>query len=163
MSFKFKKVIIFLKKSIEGVKKFFIGRLLASLIIGICVFAVMKLLDSPLPWLIGLLTGIGNVVPTIGPIITYIISAIILLFMDPVQALYLLLVIIATQILDGLVLSPLISGKSAGMKPLIVIIITMMGGGLFGIPGVLLAVPVAIIVRVFYGVFIKKSDNQTKN
>ncbi len=152
----------FIKKSFHDVFKYFAGRLLASLIIGVCVFAVLTIIGTPLPWLFGLLAGLGNIIPTIGPIIVYAISALILIFLEPVQVLYLLFVTVGSQLLDGFVLNPIITGKSTQIKPIIVIILIMVGGSIFGIPGVLLAVPAAIIVRVFYSVFIKNKDISDK-
>ncbi|HBN86026.1 MAG TPA: hypothetical protein DDZ89_19535 [Clostridiales bacterium] len=153
----------FLSQSIIGVSKYVIGKLLTSLIIGVCMFAVMYLLDAPLPWLWGLLGGLGNTVPTVGIWIAYLISAIVLLFLEPIQALYLLIVTLALQLIDDWVLTPFITGKSADLKPLVVIIAVMAGSSLFGIPGVLLAIPVAIVVKIFYNIFLRKNKEDTGN
>lgn len=156
------KVLRFISQSIIGVSKYFLGKLLTSLIIGICMFAVMYILGAPLPWLWGLLGGLGNLVPTVGIWISFLISAVVLLFLEPIQALYLLIVTLALQLLDDWVLSPFITGKSTDLKPLVVIVAVMAGGSFFGIPGALLAIPVAIVIKVFYNVFFRKNKDETK-
>jgi predicted PurR-regulated permease PerM len=156
------KWVEFFKKSVKGITSYVLGKFIISLIIGVCVFAVLYLLDCPVSWLFGLLAGLGNLVPTVGPWFAFGISAVILVFIEPVQILYLLIAALAMQVVDNFLLTPFITGKSADIKPIIVVILITAGGALFGIPGILLAIPAAIVVKVFYRVFVQPKKDEPK-
>ena len=88
-----------------------------------------------------------NVIPFFGPFIGAIPSVFILLLEDPVEALYFIIIVVIIQQLDGNVIGPKIVGNAIGISSFWVLISVLIGGGLFGFPGMALGVPV---FAVFY-------------
>lgn len=117
------------------------GKLLDSLIIGIICFIGMSLFRMPLAVLISTVIGVTNVIPFFGPFIGAIPSIMILLIFDPIKALEFAIFVLVLQQFDGNILGPKILGDSTGLSALWVLVAIIVGGGLFGFPGMVLGVP----------------------
>ena len=117
------------------------GKLLDSLIIGIICFIGMSLFRMPLAVLISTVIGVTNVIPFFGPFIGAIPSIMILLIFDPIKALEFAIFVLVLQQFDGNILGPKILGDSTGLSALWVLVTIIVGGGLFGFPGMVLGVP----------------------
>lgn len=99
---------------------------------------------------IGLLAGLLNIIPYFGVLIGSVL-AILMVLLDwsgPGPLIAVGLVILVIQILEGYVITPKIVGEKVGLSPVTVIIVLLLGGELFGLLGILLALPVAGIIRV---------------
>lgn len=134
--------------------KFIIGRLIDSTIIGIMCFIGMSIFQFHYAPLISVLIGLSNMIPFFGPFIGAIPSAFLLLIVDPMEALWFLVFDIILQQFDGNILGPKILGESVGVSGFWIMVSVIVGGGLFGIPGMVLGVPVfaAIYTLVSEGV-----------
>ena len=97
--------------------------------------------------MISVIVGVTNIIPFFGPFIGAIPSVFILLLEDPIEAVYFVIIIIVIQQLDGNVIGPKIVGNAIGISSFWVLISVLIGGGLFGFPGMALGVPV---FAVFY-------------
>ncbi|MEG1878150.1 MAG: AI-2E family transporter [Pseudoflavonifractor sp.] len=117
------------------------GKLIDSAIIGALCFVLCTLMRIPLAILISVIIGVTNVIPFFGPIIGAVPCIMILLIVDPWAALRFLLLVIALQQFDGNILGPKILGDSTGLSAIWVLVAIVMGGGLFGFPGMILGVP----------------------
>ena len=126
---------------------FIVGRIIDSFIIGVLTFIVLKICMIPFALMISLIVGVTNVIPFFGPFIGAIPSVFILLLEDPVEALYFIIIVVIIQQLDGNVIGPKIVGNAIGISSFWVLISVLIGGGLFGFPGMALGVPV---FAVFY-------------
>lgn len=122
-------------------KGFLVGKLVDSLIIGLLCFLGMTLLRIPYSLLISIVVGVTNVIPYFGPFIGAIPSALLLLMLDPYKCLVFVIFIIVLQQMDGNVIGPKILGNTIGISSLGVLISILIGGGLFGLTGMLLCVP----------------------
>ena len=87
------------------------------------------------------LVGVTNVIPIFGPFIGAVPSAIILLFADPIQAVWFVILILVIQQVDGNFIAPRIVGNAIGLSGLWVLMAIMLGGDLFGLPGMVIGVP----------------------
>lgn len=125
---------------------FIVGKILDSIIIGIMCFCLCILLQIPLAVLIGVIVGCTNVIPFFGPIIGAVPCLMILLIVDPKSALIFFFLIIALQQFDGNILGPRILGNSTGLSAIWVLVAIVVGGGLFGFPGMLLGVPTFAVI-----------------
>ncbi|MDD2397480.1 MAG: AI-2E family transporter [Sedimentibacter sp.] len=128
-------------------RSFLIGKLLDSAIVGImCViaFAVAKVPYAPL---MGTLTGFFNIIPYFGPLIGSVPVVIVSFFVDPSKALTALIIIIIIQQIDSNILEPKIVGENVGVSPFWIITSVTVGGNLFGIPGLILGVPVLVLLK----------------
>lgn len=125
---------------------FIYGKLLDSAIIGLICFPLCTIFRIPLALLISVVVGVTNVIPFFGPFIGAIPCSAILLIMDPLAALRFMVLILALQQFDGNILGPRILGNSTGLSPIWVLISIVVGGGLFGFPGMLLGVPTFAVI-----------------
>lgn len=127
----------------ETFARFLNSQFKESLILGGLCFLGMLLFHFPYPLLISVLVGITNIVPYFGPVAGAIPSMLLILLADPKQALWFLLFIVILQQLESNLIYPRIVGGSVGLPPVWVLAAIVVGGGLFGIAGLLLGVPLA--------------------
>lgn len=125
---------------------FFSGKILDSAIIGVLCYIGITILDMPYPILISVVIGVTNVIPFFGPYIGAIPCALLILLVDPLKGIYFILFILVLQQFDGNILGPKILGDSTGLSSFMVIVAIMIGGGLFGVPGMLVGVPVFAVI-----------------
>lgn len=125
---------------------FIVGRIIDSFIIGVLTFIVLKLFAIPFAVMISVIVGITNVIPFFGPFIGAIPSAFILLLEEPEAVLYFVIIIIVIQQIDGNIIGPKIVGNAIGISSFWVLCAVLIGGGLFGFPGMALSVPVFAVV-----------------
>ena len=122
-------------------KGFLVGKLVDSIIIGLLCFLGTTLLRIPYSLLISIVVGVTNVIPYFGPVIGAIPSALLVLMLDPYKCLVFVIFIIVLQQIDGNLIGPKILGNTTGVSSLGVLISILVGGGLFGLPGMLVCVP----------------------
>ena len=122
------------------------GKLVDSLIIGIIALVCCNLFRFPYPMLLAVIIGVTNIIPFFGPFIGAIPSILILLIINPWDALGFAVFVLALQQFDGNILGPKILGDSTGLSAFWVLVAIIVGGGLFGLLGVLLSVPVASVL-----------------
>jgi len=125
---------------------FITGKILDSMIIGVICYVCMLLFRIEYPLLISVIVGFTNIVPFFGPLIGAIPSALILLLINPLSALWFLVFILILQQIDGNVIGPFIMGDYVGLSPFFIMLAIMIGSGLFGFAGMLLSVPVFALI-----------------
>ena len=121
-----------------------------AMIIGISNAIFMLILGMPYTPLVSFVVGLANLIPTFGPIIGAVIGALLLVLVKPSYALWFLIFTIDIQILDAYVIKPRLFSSSFGISAVWTLISITVGGKLFGIVGVLLAIPVAAILSFIY-------------
>lgn len=121
-----------------------------ALIIGISNAIFMLILGMPYVPLVSFVVGVANLIPTFGPIIGGAIGALVLVLVKPSYALWFLIFTIGIQILDAYVIKPRLFSSSIGLAPVWTLIAITVGGNLFGIVGILIAIPVAAILTFIY-------------
>ncbi len=127
--------------------KFIVGKTIDSLIIGILAYFGMLLIQAPYPVLFAFIIGITNMIPFFGPFIGGVPVAIITFFFDPITGLWSALFILVLQQFDGYILGPKILGDSVGLSAFWIILSILVGGALFGVIGMLIAVPTTAVLR----------------
>lgn len=125
---------------------FIVGKLIDSTIIGILCFILMSILKLDYAVMISVIVGITNMIPYFGPFIGAIPGILILMIVDLKQAVIFLILIIALQQFDGLVLGPKILGDSTGLRPLWIIFAITVGGSVAGVLGMFLGVPTVAVI-----------------
>lgn len=121
------------------------GQLLDALLVGVETFALMSLLRLDYAPLIAVLVGITNIIPVLGPFIGAVPGAVILLLESPLQAVEFIVIIVVVQQIDGNFIAPRILGGAIGLSGLGVLLAILVGGELFGIPGMIVGVPVLAV------------------
>lgn len=120
---------------------FIIGKIIDSGIIGVLCFLGLSILHMPYTVLVSVIVGVTNVIPFFGPYIGAIPSAILIMLSDPRMGIYFIIFILILQQLDGNVIGPKILGDSTGLSAFWVLFSILLGGGLFGVVGMILGVP----------------------
>lgn len=128
---------------------FFVGKILDSIIIGVICFAGTSILGTPFCVLISVIIGVTNIIPFFGPFLGAIPSTILILFIDPLQALYFVIFVIILQQVDGNIIGPKILGSSTGLSSFWVIFSITLFGGIWGIIGMIVGVPIFAILFAF--------------
>ena len=122
------------------------GKVIDSLIIGLLCFIAMMLMQLPYALLISLIVGVTNIIPFFGPYLGAIPSTLLILMVDPKQALVFVIFILILQQFDGNFLGPKILGDSTGLTSFWIIFSITLFGGYFNILGMAIGVPVFAII-----------------
>ena len=132
------------------------GKLLDSLIIGILCFICISFMEMPYPVLISTIVGVTNIIPFFGPFIGAIPSAILILTVSPIQALYFVIFIFILQQFDGNILGPTILGQSTGIGSIWVLFSILIFGDLFGFVGMIIGVPTFAVIYYLISKYVFK-------
>ena len=125
---------------------FISGKILDSFIIGVICFVGTTLMNTPYAMLVSVIVGVTNVIPYFGPFIGAIPSIFLILLVNPLQALYFSIFILALQQVDGNIIGPKILGDSTGLSAFWVVFSVTFFGGLFGFVGMLIGVPTFAVI-----------------
>lgn len=125
---------------------FIIGKAIDSLIIGVLCYIGMSILQLPYAILLSVIVGVTNMIPVFGPFIGAVPGMFILLIIHPLYAVYFALFILLLQQFDGNILGPLILGDKLGLPSLWILFAVCVGGGIFGIVGMFIGVPVFAVI-----------------
>lgn len=141
--------ILLLAKQMNGVLAGFIrGQLMISLIIGLIIAAGLSLLGVRYALVVGLIAGAFDIIPYFGPVVGSVPAVMLAIMSSPTTAIWAILLLVAVNQLEGVLLAPKVVGEYVGLHPVTVIFAVLAGAELLGILGMLLAVPVAAIIKV---------------
>ena len=126
--------------------KFLVGKIIDSLIIGILTFIILSICKMPYTLLISVIIGITNIIPFFGPFFGAIPSVIIVLFVSPTKALWLVLIIFIIQQIDGNIIGPKILGDSIGVSAFWILFSLLIFSKLLGFVGMIVGVPIFAVV-----------------
>lgn len=140
--------------------KYFKGMIMVGLILSVLYSSVLKIIGVDHGILLGVITGMGVIIPYVGFGIGLFISLFITIiqFQDFAHPLYVLIGFTIVQMLESFVITPKIVGSSLGLSPIVVIIALLIGGSIFAIPGMLLALPVAAFIKILIDRYILKKS-----
>jgi predicted PurR-regulated permease PerM len=119
------------------------GQTIASVITGTLATIGLAIFHVPYPLVLGILTGLLNYIPYIGPFTAGFIAGIVGLFVSPLTGLAAVLVIVVAQNFTDTVITPRVMSDQVDLHPILVILSLLIGASLFGIAGMIFAIPVA--------------------
>lgn len=131
------------------------GKILDSLIIGIMCFAFTGPVGMKYAVLISVIVGVTNVIPFFGPFIGAVPGALLALMDSPLNFVIFVVFVFLLQQFDGNILGPLILGDSTGLSGMWVLVAILIGGDLFGVPGMILGVPVFACIYTFFAIVLR--------
>lgn len=134
--------------------KYIISNLLDALIIFIAMLIGMMIMGMPYPMLIAVVCGVTNLIPFFGPFIGAIPCGILILLVDPIKVIWFAIFVLVLQQLDGNVIKPFLFGETMGLPAIWVLVSIIVGGGLFGVVGMLLGAPVFAVFYLLFAEFI---------
>lgn len=125
------------------------GKLVDSLLIGLLCFIGTSLLQMPYAMLVSVIIGVTNIIPFFGPFLGAIPCGILILLNSPIKCLTFVIFVVALQQFDGNILGPKILGETTGLSSFWVLFSILLFGGLFGVVGMIIGVPVfAVLVSL---------------
>ena len=130
------------------IQRYIQGNVIDSVIVGLLIGFGVKLVGMDYALVIGIICGITNLIPYFGPFLGGIPSAFLALGISPMMALKVALVVAVVQQIDGNIINPRLMSGKVGLHPLWVIFALLAGGELGGLVGMLLAIPIAAIIRI---------------
>src|ERR687890_1568169 len=137
-----------LKQSARAVTGYVGGNLAISVICGVVTFIVLGILGMPYAAALALLVAVLDLIPLVGATLGGALLVIVGLFVAPWKAVVLLVYTVVYQQAEGSLLQPIVYSRAVHLNGLVILIALLVGGQLLGIPGALLAIPVAEIIRI---------------
>jgi predicted PurR-regulated permease PerM len=137
-----------LTQSAGAISGYVTGNLAISVICGVTTFVVLLILGMPYAAPLALLVAVLDLIPLVGATLGGALLVIVGLFVEPWKAVVLLVYIVVYQQVEGSILQPMVYSKAVQLNGLVILIALLVGGQLLGIPGALLAIPVAEIIRI---------------
>jgi predicted PurR-regulated permease PerM len=137
-----------LSQSAGAISGYITGNLAISVICGITTFVVLLILGMPYAAPLALLVAVLDLIPLVGATLGGALLVIVGLFVEPWKAVVLLVYIVVYQQAEGSLLQPIVYSRAVHLNGLVILIALLVGGQLLGIPGALLAIPVAEIIRI---------------
>jgi len=125
-----------------------VGKTVSMLIVGIITAGGLMLLGVPLALVLGIIAGLLDFIPYVGPIIAGVPAVLIAFAENPTLAWYVILLFFGIQMTEGYLLQPLIESKSVSMPPGLTIAMQVLLGAMFGLAGVALATPLTAVLAV---------------
>ncbi len=142
--------LTFFRKCDDILVRYISCSLLDSVIIGVANAVLMRIFGMEYIGLISVTVAVTNLIPTFGPIIGAVVGALILLLVRPSHALIFLVITMVLQTLDGNVIKPKLFGNSLGVSGLMILVSIIVFGNIFGLTGIILAMPAAAILDYSY-------------
>jgi predicted PurR-regulated permease PerM len=135
------------------------GQLLLCVFIGFMATVGLSLLGVRFPAVLGLMAGVFEILPFIGPIMGAVPAVIVATIQEPLLGLWTLLLFVGIQQLENLLLVPRISGRAVQLHPAVIMVVLVLGNQIAGFWGLVLAVPATAIVRdVFKYLYLRFQD-----
>jgi predicted PurR-regulated permease PerM len=145
--------VLLLARRVNGaVGGFFRGQLLVAFIVGVLCSVGLRVIDLPSWLLIGMVAGLFNIIPLVGPYIGGIPALIIALTTkEPITAVWVVAIMVAAQQIDNHFISPMVMHRVVKLHPVLVMLALLLGGTLGGFFGLLVAVPTAAVIKILVG------------
>ena len=143
------KISVMLNEMNQQVSSYIRGQITVAICVGFTYIIGYTLIGLPYGVTIGMIAGLLTIIPYLGSLIGLTPALIIGFVTNPTLALHVFLVFVIEQLIESRVLHPLILGSSLKMHPVTILIILLAAGKMFGLVGLLIAVPVYAVVKVF--------------
>jgi predicted PurR-regulated permease PerM len=124
------------------------GQLFLMAFIGLISFFGLLVLGIDYPLALGLVAGLLEIIPVLGPTISWILAAIVGFSISPAKGISAVILFSGIQLLENNFLVPKVMGKVSGFRPLVVLIAVLVGGTFFGVLGIILAVPLTMTLVI---------------
>ncbi|WP_082232570.1 AI-2E family transporter [Halobacillus massiliensis] len=132
---------------------FIIGQLTVSVFVGIILLVGYLIIGLEYSLTLALFAMLMNVIPFIGPFIGVLPAILVALFQDPIMAVYVAIITLIAQQIEGNLISPNVMGKALHIHPLTVITVILAAGSLAGFLGLLFAIPTYAVIKAIISHF----------
>jgi predicted PurR-regulated permease PerM len=135
------------------------GQVITSIVISAFTFVVLVAVRVPNAAAFALLAGFVDIIPIVGAVIAVVMPTLAAFQESTTQAIIVLALLLLYQQFEDRILTPRVYGQTLNLPPVIVLVAVLIGGQLFGIPGVLLALPAAAVARVVLDYYLEQRRN----
>ena len=138
------------------------GQSLDALLIGVMVSLALLIAGIPYAVVIGILTGVGNLVPYVGPVVGF--GSLIIVCLAEGSVTHMLIgaaILAAVMFIDGNIINPRMLSSNVHVHPVLVIVALLAGGKVGGVVGMLVAVPVAALLKLQFEKYVEKRRSKT--
>lgn len=132
----------------DTLAKWLVGKSVSMIVVGGATSLGLWALGVPLALVLGLIAGLLDFIPYLGPLLAGVPAVLIAFSIGPELGSYTVLLFLAVQLLEGYVLSPMIDARTVSLPPALTIAVQMLFGALFGMAGIALATPLAAVLSV---------------
>lgn len=136
------------------------GNIVDSVLVGVITFVVMNIFNWEFALVISALIAITNLIPFFGPFIGGAIAAVLLITVDPMDALYFIIFMLILQQIEGNIIKPRILSETIDLSSFWILFAIIVGGGMFGFVGMILGVPVFTVIFKFISWLIDRRLNR---
>ncbi|RXI55041.1 AI-2E family transporter [Clostridium tetani] len=148
---KIRTVVQRIMKDIDKIlTRYIVVQIILSALIGAVTFIILILLKVDFPILLSVINAFFNIIPYFGPILGSIPAILVALTISTKKALWTAICLYLIQQIEGNIISPKFIGDNISMHPLLIIILLIIGGELWGVLGMILAIPLGVIIKVIY-------------
>lgn len=150
------KAIYVAKLSNQIFSSFLSGQCLEAIILGTLFVVAMTIFGMPYAMLIGMVIAISALIPVFGAFIGCVVGMFLIVMVNPIQAIWFLVLFLVLQQLEGNLIYPHVVGNSVGLPSIWVLAAVTIGGNMFGILGILLFIPLCSVLYALFRSFVKK-------
>lgn len=156
------KILSVLRLSNQVFSSFLSGQCVEAVILGTMFVISMSLLGMPYAMLTGIVIALTALVPIFGAFIGCAVGMLLIVMVNPIQAVWFLVLFLVLQQVEGNLIYPHVVGNSVGLPSIWVLAAVTIGGNLFGIPGILVFIPLCSVLYALFSTFVKKRLKERK-
>lgn len=139
--------------------KYIIGKIKMAIFVGFATFIMLLVLGVEFSFVIGIITCVADIVPYVGPLMGLVPAFVFAFIESPIKALWIFVLYIIIQWVENNIIGPKILSDETGFHPIIVLFLLVLGAALFGFLGMILAVPVALVIKTVYNEYVVNKNN----
>lgn len=140
-------IVGLIQKMGDTISSYIGGQVIECIFVGTFTAIGYMLISQPYGLLLGVVAGLANIIPYLGPYIGIAPSLIVAFTQSPMQVVYVVIIVVIVQQVDGNLIYPNIIGRTLKIHPLTIIILLLAAGNIAGILGMILAIPFYAVVR----------------
>lgn len=143
----------------ESMSNFVRGRILMAVFVGIVTMIALLIMRVDFAVVIGIITMISDIIPYVGPFVGFLPAAIFSLMVSPMKVVWVGIVFFLINWVENNILGPKLLGESTGIHPIVILISIIIGGGMFGVWGMILSVPFVSLMMILTK-FVRRKINE---
>ena len=136
-----------------SLSKFVRGKIILAIFVGVAITISLLILGVDFAVFIGIITALADVVPYIGPFLGFVPAVFFAFLSSPTKAIWVSILFVLIQWIENNILAPKIIGDTTGIHPVLILLSIIVGGGVFGVLGMILAVPAVSISIILFDFF----------
>lgn len=140
----------------DSLNLFVRGRLMLAVYVGVATTILLLILKVEFAIVIGFITGIADIVPYIGPFLGFLPAVFFAFLTSPIKAIWVSIIFVLIQWVENNVLAPKIIGDSTGIHPMTILLGLILGGGMFGVIGMIFSVPFIAVAKILFKFTVNK-------